>query len=45
MSAVLVVATLVAATIAAYLIHKDGYEIGREHGRSERDVRNRNRNL
>lgn len=40
----LVVATLVAATAALYLIHKDGYEIGREHGRNESDVRNRNRN-
>lgn len=36
MSAVLTVATLVAAAIAIYLIHKDGYEIGREHGRNER---------
>ena len=41
----LVVATLVAAAIAAYLIHKDGYEIGREHGRKESDVRNRSRNI
>ena len=36
MSAWLVVATLVAATAALYLIHKDGYEVGREHGRNER---------
>ena len=36
MSAVLVVATLVAAAFAIYLIHKDGYELGREHGRNER---------
>lgn len=37
MSAVLVVATLVAAAAALYLIHKDGYELGREHGRNERE--------
>lgn len=39
MSAVMVVATLVAAAFAIYLIHKDGYDMGREHGRNEQEKR------
>lgn len=41
MSAVMVVATLVAAAVALYLIHKDGYELGREHGRNESERRSK----